>query len=251
MEVSAVIRAVRTRAPVVHAVMSTVSMGFVADGLLAAGARPLMTETEAEAPAMTALADALLVNLGTLSNDGVRGIPVCVRAARSAGHPWVLDPTAVGAAPVRTPLARTLLRCRPAVVRSNASEALALARLGAGGRGADTTHNLDDAREVADQLAREHRTVIAVSGPVDLVTDGDQRHRVHGGSPLMPRVVGTGCLLGALTTACCAVAQPLLAAAAASTWMKRAGELAARHTTRPGSYRVALLDALDEIGETA
>src|SRR5699024_4157120 len=133
-----VLAAVRQRQPLVHCITAAVSMGIVADGLLAAGARPMMTETVAEAPAVTEAADALLVNLGTLSTDAMAAIPATVEVTSQAGRPWVLDPTAIGRAPVRTPLARRLLREGPAVVRGNASEMLALAGESDGGRGADS-----------------------------------------------------------------------------------------------------------------
>src|SRR5699024_405433 len=109
-----VLASVRTQEPLVHCLTATVSMGIVADGLLAAGARPMMTETRAEAPVVTTQAEALLINLGTLSTDGLDGIPPTVAAAVRDGRPWVLDPTAIGIAPVRTPLARELLGSRPA-----------------------------------------------------------------------------------------------------------------------------------------
>jgi len=133
-----VLTAVRERAPLVHCLSAAVSMGIVADGLLAAGARPMMTETLDEAPHMVTLANALLINLGTLSTDGSEGIPATVEAAQGLGLPWVLDPAAVGIAPVRTAMARRLLKRHPAVVRANASEVLALTGE-AGGRGADSS----------------------------------------------------------------------------------------------------------------
>jgi len=113
-----VLTAVRERAPLVHCLSAAVSMGIVADGLLAAGARPMMTETLDEAPHMVTLANALLINLGTLSTDGSEGIPATVEAAQGLGLPWVLDPAAVGIAPVRTAMARRLLKRHPAVVRA-------------------------------------------------------------------------------------------------------------------------------------
>src|SRR5699024_8185843 len=89
-----VLAAVREHEPLVHCLTATVSMAIVADGLLAAGARPMMTETRAEAPVVTTMADALTINLGTLSTDAVDGIPPTVAAAVRDGRPWVLDPTA-------------------------------------------------------------------------------------------------------------------------------------------------------------
>ena len=246
-EVRATVEAERAQPPLVHCITATVSMGIVADGLLAAGARPMMTVTLDEAPVVTTAAEALLVNLGTLSTDAATGIPATVEASRAAGRPWVLDPAAVGLAPVRTALARALLEQAPSVVRANASEVLVLAGAGTGGRGADSAADPDDAAAAAAHVAGRTGGVVAVSGPVDLVTDGTLVHRVAGGSPLLTRVTGTGCLLGALTAACAARATPMVAAVAATAWMAAAGGVAATAAPRPGSFRVALLDALDTL----
>lgn len=246
MSVAQVIADVRRTQPLVHCITATVSMAIVADGLLAAGARPMMTETAAEAPALDALADALLVNLGTLSVDGLAGIPPTVAAASARCIPWVLDPAAIGVAPVRTPLARELISRGPALVRGNASEILALAG-GRGGRGADSTATTRDAHDAAVALARRWGTVVAVSGVTDLIVGADRTATLTGGSDLLPRVTGTGCLLGGLAAACAAVAAPFDAAVAAVTWLNRAGELAAGRHGRPGSFRIGLLDALDEV----
>ena len=245
-----VVAAVRQEQPVVHCITAAVSMSIVADGLLAAGARPMMTETISEAPVVTTAADALLVNLGTLSTDAMSAIPATVEAATASQHPWVLDPTAIGRAPVRTPLARRLLSSSPAVVRGNASEVLVLTEQGHGGRGADSIATPGDAaRAAADVAARTHGAV-AVSGAVDLVLDERQRAEVARGHTLLPRVTGTGCLLAALTAACCVVEPDRFTAAlAATTWLGVAGERAVQVSRRPGSFRVALFDALDEVSD--
>lgn len=248
-QVAGILAAVRERAPLVHCLTATVSMSLVADGLLAAGARPMMTETAAEAPSVTTLADALQINLGTLSTDGMDGIPATVEVAARQGRPWVLDPTAIGLAPVRTPLARRLVGSAPAVVRGNASEVLALVGAGPGGRGADSTADAEAAEEAAAAVAARTGGAVAVSGAVDLVIDAGRRARVDRGVPLLARVTGTGCLLGALTAACTAVhPDPFEAALAATVWMDLAGERAASRASGPGSFRMHLLDALDEVG---
>ncbi|MGO2632230.1 MAG: hydroxyethylthiazole kinase [Galactobacter sp.] len=248
-----VIAAVRERAPMVHCVTATVSMGIVADGLLAAGARPMMTETVQEAPVVTALADALAVNFGTLSTDGMDGIPATVKAARRAGHPWVLDPTAIGVAPIRTAMAKDLLHSAPTVIRGNASEILALRGAG-GGRGADSSDAPDAALSVASEIAGLTGAVVAVSGATDLIVDPEspvQALPIARGDAMLTRVTGTGCLLGALTAACTVVAHPLDAAASATIWLNLAGERAAARAAGPGSFRVELLDALDQVGHVA
>lgn len=240
---------VRQIEPLVHCITATVSMELVANGLLATGARPAMTETLGEAPSITNIADGLLINFGTLSSDSVEAIPESVAVAVQRDIPWVLDPTAVGVAPVRTELARQLLADRPTVIRGNPSEILALDGTAAG-RGADAAHTPDQASDVAHQLAVETGSTVSVSGATDLIFSPRQQATFEGGTTLLPRVTGTGCLLGALTAACAAVeSSPLTAAHAAASWLGTAGEMAAARSSRPGSFKVHLLDALDEVGE--
>lgn len=243
--IAAAVAAMRADPPLVHGVTGSVTRGFVADGLLAAGARPMLTETADEAPTLVTAADTLLVNLGSLSTDGMAGCLPTARAAVGHGVPWVLDPTAIGLAPVRTPLARDLLATGPAIVRGNASEVIALAGTGAGGRGADSTAAPDDAVDAARSVASRHGCVVAVSGAVDLVTDGERSVRMASGSPQLSRITGAGCLLGAITAAHLARATPFVAAVAGTALLtvaaERVGDL------RPGSFKVALVDALDEV----
>lgn len=242
--IAGAVSAVRERAPLVHCLTAAVSMNLVADGLLAAGGRPMMTETREEAPFVVRRADALLANLGTLSTDAMAGIPATAAVADELGTPWVLDPAAIGPSPLRVQLARDLLARGPSVVRANASEVLVLAGEGTGGRGADSSDTATDAHDAARRLAREHGCIVAVSGAVDLVTDGARAVAVHAGHPLLTRITGTGCLLGALTAACRAVTDPWTAAITATCWLGLAGERAAAVAPAPGSFRTALLDAL-------
>src|SRR3712207_5624112 len=107
---------------------------------------------------------------------------LAARSAGAAGTPWVLDPVAVGGLAYRTQLAGELVALRPTVVRGNASEVMALAGTGAGGRGVDSTAGADDAATAAAGLARRTGGVVAVSGEVDLLTDGERTVRVGGGS---------------------------------------------------------------------
>ncbi len=247
MRIATVIEAVRERQPLVHRLTAAVSMNLVADALLSAGARPMMTETLGEAPSVVRRSDALLANLGTLSTDGLEGIPATVGVVRELGLPWVLDPAAIGPSPVRVDLAHSLLRQGPSVVRANASEVLVLAGSSAGGRGADATDQPADALTAARLMAQLHHSVVAISGAVDVITDGTRVVRVANGDPLLTRVTGTGCTLGALTAACCAVADPLTAAVTATVWRGIAGERAAALRPRPGSFKVELVDQLFEL----
>lgn len=244
-EIAAAVAAVRTDPPLVHGIIGSVTRPFVADALLSAGGRPMFTESAQEAPTLVAVADALLVNLGSLSTDGMAGSLPTARAATEHDLPWVLDPTAVGLAPVRTPLAHALLAVGPTVVRGNASEVLTLAGGAGGGSGPDSTIGPDEAAGAARSLAAEHGCTLAVSGPVDLITDGSRLVRIASGSPALTRVTGTGCLLGALTAAHLARATPFVSAIAATALLTVAAERVGR--LGPGSFKTALVDALDEV----
>src|SRR5699024_4048073 len=175
-----------------------------------------------------------------------------VAAAVRDGRPWVLDPTAIGIAPVRTPLARELLGSRPTVVRGNASEVLALVAAGRGGRGPDSAASDADGGAVetaAGQVAARTGGTVSVSGEVDLVLDSGRSAREARGTALLTRVTGTGCLLWPLTAACSAVHPvPFGTAEAAGSRLDVAGDRAAARASGPGSFRMQLLDALDEVG---
>jgi hydroxyethylthiazole kinase len=242
----------RRRTPLVQCLTNSVVTNFTANVLLACGAAPAMVDVPGEAGEFAGLASAVLVNLGTPHGEQRRAMAEAVASARAAGTPWVLDPVAVGALSLRTELARDLAGQGPAVVRANASETMVLAGLGSGGRGVDATDAVEAAAGPAADLAGWTGGVVAVSGPVDLVTDGSRTARIHGGSELLTRVTGGGCALGALVAACVAFdgadggdgGDALEAAVAAHALYAVAAETAATHAAGPGSFAVAFLDAL-------
>lgn len=239
---------VRDRAPLVQCLTNAVVVNITANALLAVGAAPAMVDVPGEAGPFARVADAVLLNLGTPQAEQREAMPEAVHAARDAGRPWVLDPVAVGSLPIRTELAHDLLDLSPTVVRGNPSEILAVAGSGAGGRGVDTADDVDAAIPAARDLARRTGGVVAVSGPVDAVTDGERLIRVGGGHVLLTKVTGGGCALGALMAAFLAVADdPLTGAVAAIGTYAVAAEQAAEYATGPGSFAVGLLDALAAI----
>jgi hydroxyethylthiazole kinase len=245
IDIAPVIDAVRSGSPLVHCITNTVVTNFTANALLAAGASPAMVDAPQESGILASVAGALLINLGTVTSAQAEGMRMAIAGANVAGVPWVLDPVAIGALPMRTALAREFAALEPAVIRGNASEIGALAG-GSGGRGVDSTATTDDVADVAAEVARQYNTVVAMSGAVDLITDGTRTVRVASGSPMLTRVTGVGCALGALIGACLAVHDDrVLAAAAATSWVCVAGAEAARTTSAIGTFAVAFLDGLD------
>ncbi|CAM5402574.1 hydroxyethylthiazole kinase [Streptomyces spiroverticillatus] len=247
--VAEVFAGLRGAVPLVHCLTNVVVSQFTANMLLAAGAAPAMVHSAEEAGALARVAGGVLVNLGTVTSLTAEAMRVAVKAAAGAGRPWVLDPVGVGPLPWRTGLAHELLESAPpAVVRGNPSEILALDG-GSGGRGVDSTDAPEAALAAATALARRYGCVVAVSGPVDVLTDGERVVRLANGHPLLPLVTGTGCALGALVAACAAVTDDaLLAAAAATSVLNVAAEDAADGCAGPGSFAVALIDGLYALG---
>lgn len=240
--------ALRETAPLVHCLTNTVVQTITANALLAVGAAPAMVDEPKEAVEFAAIASAVLVNVGTVHERTAEAMLLAARAAADAGTPWVLDPVAVGALSFRTGVAAELAGLRPTVVRGNASEVMALAGAGAGGRGVDSTAGADDAVEAATALARRTGGIVAVSGVVDLITDGTRTVRVGGGSELLTRTTGAGCALGALVAAYVAAAgDALTGTVAAHAHVALAAETAARTAAGPGSFAIAWLDALDAL----
>jgi len=238
----------RERSPLVQCITNTVVTNYTANVLLALGASAAMVDLPTEAGPFAAVASGLLVNLGTPHAEQRAAAVEAVESAANAGTPWVLDPVAVGGLPVRTDLARRLVAARPTIVRGNPSEIIALAGLGGGGRGVDSSDSPDDALDSARLLAERHGAVVAVSGAVDLITDGARVVRVSTGTPLLTRVTGGGCALGAVMAAFASLTDDALAAAVAATTVYTvAAEQAAEEARGPGSFAVALLDRLASV----
>ncbi len=236
------------KTPLIHCITNSVVTNFTANVLLAIGASPAMVVTPEEAADFARIADALLINVGTVTTFTAGVMRSAAHAAQQASTPWVLDPVAAGALAFRTGVVGELLACKPSIIRGNASEIMALAGRGEGGRGVDSLASSDHAVASAVSLARSSGAVVALSGEVDYVTDGEELFAVRGGSEIMTRVTGTGCALGAVMAAFLPVAEtPLLAASAASLLFAEAGRGAAEHSSGCGSFAVSFLDALDAI----
>lgn len=241
--------AMRGAAPLVHCITNYVAMNIAANVLLAAGASPAMVHTPEEAEEFAAVARALTVNIGTLSPQWLEGMHLAVAGAKGAGRPWVLDPVAHFATTYRRQAVSDLMALKPDVLRGNASEVIALSGGQSMGQGADSRDPVDRAEGAAMVIARQHGCVVAVTGPVDFVTDGKRSLRIAGGSPLMPRVTALGCSLTALVGAFLAITprEPFEATVAALALFAVAGERAGRAAQGPGSFQNAFLDALHAV----
>jgi len=224
----------RARSPRIHCITNAVAQNFTANVLLAAGCVPSMTLSPGEIGSFVADAQGLLVNLGTFDTERREATNIAVETAAQKKLPWVLDPVFIDRAPPRAAFARELIGRRPAVVRLNHAEFAAL-----GGA---------SSRDRAVAYARDNRTVVALSGETDLITDGERVAAVANGHPLMAKVTAMGCGGSALVTACLAVEPDAFrAAVAALVIIGVAGELAAEKSAGPGSFAIAIIDALHNL----
>lgn len=240
----------RVRRPLVHSITNYVVMNLTANALLATGASPVMAHAREEAADMAGLADALVLNIGTLEPDWVEAMLLAGSEAARRGIPIVLDPVGAGATPYRTAAAQRILETTPlTLLKGNASEIAALAGWGGRTRGVDASGDRIEAAEAARGLARRFGICVAVTGAEDIVTDGTRSVMVANGHPLLGRITGSGCTAAALSGAFCAVADGrfLEASAAALAFLGCAGEIAAGEARGPGSFAPALMDALSAL----
>jgi len=243
--VFAALEELRAKRPLVHNITNYVAMTVSANVLLALGASPAMVHAAEEVEDFVAIADALAINIGTLSPSWVEAMRAAVRRANALGKPWVLDPVGCGATAYRTQVAAELAALKPGVIRGNASEILSLAgQVGASGKGVDSTARAEDATSSAVALARRAACVVAVTGATDYVCDGTARIAVHSGHALMPLSTALGCSLSAVTAAFLAVRPPFEAAVAALAVFGAAGAVAAEKCAGPGHLPAELCDAL-------
>lgn len=241
------LRRIRDSRPLVHQITNFVVMNETANATLAIGALPVMAHAPEEVAEMAAVAGALVLNIGTLTREWVDSMIVAGRAAERAGVPVVLDPVGAGATRLRTESAKRILdEVAVTIVRGNAAEVATLAGRGADIRGVESIGTGDGIADLAVAAARTLGCTAAVTGPMDAVSDGTTTLLVANGSPMLATVTGTGCIASAITGCFAAVnrAQPLRAATEALVALGVAGEDAAGCSSGPGSFHVALYDAL-------
>jgi hydroxyethylthiazole kinase len=245
------LQAVRERTPLVHSITNFVVMNFNANALLAVGAAPVMAHAREEVADMVGIAQALVLNIGTLEPAWIAAMRIALPAARARRIPVVLDPVGAGATPYRNAALAELLQAgAPTIVRGNASEIMSVAGLSASTRGVDSAASSGEAVEAARALARDLGAVVCVSGADDHVVDASGRWAtLSNGHPWMTRVTGVGCSASALVGAFAAVQpDPWRATLAAMACLGVVGELAVERTQAAGAgvgrLQSELLDGL-------
>ena len=263
MSIGSWLTRVRDQRPLVHNITNLVVTNVAANTLLALGASPVMAYAHEEVADMASIAKSLALNLGTLDPEIVVAMRLASTAANRTGVPIVLDPVGAGATPYRTRAAKEIIDGHQlAILRGNASEIGILTGAGGSVVGVDAGEASEHLIDAMRAFASAHRTVVVATGPRDLVTDGQTVWELANGHPLLAAITGSGCSLTAVigafvgTVDTCDLHLYAEAAIAAVTCFNVAAERAATRADGPGSFQVALLDALyhitpDEIDKAA
>ena len=248
---------VRKTVPLVHNITNYVTVNDVANVLLACGGSPIMSDEPEDVEDITSICGGLNINIGTLNKRTIEAMFVAGKKAQALGHKLLLDPVGAGASKLRTDTAVKLMETLNFdVIRGNISEIKTLA-LGSGttkGVDADaadavTEQNLSAGVDFAKSFAREAGCIVAITGAIDLVSDGETCYVIRNGRPEMGRITGTGCQLSGMMTAFLVAnpQEPLDAAAAAVCAMGLAGEIGwSRMAEGDGNstYRNRIIDAI-------
>lgn len=251
VDAAALLAAVRARRPLVHHITNWVTISECAAVTRAFGAAPVMAHAVEEAAEMTSLADALVLNIGTLDRPVVEAMKRAAQAANRKGIPVVLDACGAGATPFRDQACRELLEtARLDVLKGNASEIARLAGAAVQTRGVDSGTVEHDLEALVRGLAAARKATVVVTGKVDLVADaaGGVYH-VANGHPLMGECVGTGCMAASAIGVFAAVSPRDLAAGAAAglACYEIAAELVAHATAGPADFKLRLVDAIHHL----
>ncbi|KAK8808504.1 hypothetical protein WA158_008405 [Blastocystis sp. Blastoise] len=272
----------RTKCPLVHNITNFVAMDIAANTLLAVGASPIMAHAVEEVEEMASICSCTVINIGTLAAPWIEGMIKAAKKANSIGKGWVLDPVGAGCRyPYLLSICEQFIICildiksiclieyniiiikknknetlakllelHPTIIRGNASEIIALAGAGAGGKGVDSTDSSNSAIEPAKRLAKKCNCVVAVSGASDYATDGERVIKIDNGVEMCTKITAAGCSLSALTGAFLGAGfEPILAAAYAFVTFGLASEIALKSAKGPGSLRMELMDSLYNLTE--
>lgn len=248
---------VRKNQPLIHSITNYVTVNDCANILLACGGSPIMSDEIEDVKDITRICGGLNINIGTLNERTIPAMYEAGKISNELGHPVVLDPVGAGASALRTNTANELIEnVKFAVIRGNISEIKTLAMGSGTTKGVDadvadkvTDDNLSQAVEFAKAFAKKTGAVIAITGAIDIVADGEMAYCIYNGHPMMSSITGTGCQLSALIAAY-VVANPddvLGATAAAVCAMGLCGEIAHNRLSEfdgNSSYRNYIIDAM-------
>lgn len=266
-ECSKTIEKLRATCPLIHCITNYVTINDCANAVLAIGGSPSMANETPEMKEFVEIAGTTVINLGTLLEDQIEPMQVAATHTKETKTPLVLDPVAVGVSKLRNDTTKDIInRSSVSVIRGNMSEIKAIGYLydiiedNAKAKGVDVAdddiinkRNMNENCEIIKKIAGNLNTIIAVSGPVDMISDGKDVYLIDNGEPIMSKITGSGCMLTCVIGSFTAVTNPLDAAIIGSLSMAIAGEKAYKkvqiNNEGSGSFRTYLIDELYKMNE--
>lgn len=249
MQIYHYLQEIRRRQPLIHSMTNSVTIHDMADALIAVGASPMMAVEIKELGDIQSFSQALILNIGTLTEERLKAMLEAGRAANKQGVPIILDPVGAGATRFRSEAVHHLLsELDMTIIKGNAGEIAHLAGADWQSKGVDAGRGHGDLDEMTRSLAQKYDCLAGLSGEVDILSDGQDIIHVKNGHPLMSQITGSGDMLAHICGAFCAVAEAddMEAFVQACVYFAVAGEEAALDQRVRGnaSFRTALVDHL-------
>ncbi len=242
------IKQLRQKNPLVHNITNIVVANYVANGLLSIGASPLMSNAIEEMNELESICQALVINIGTLTSKQVKAMIEAGKSANKYNIPVVLDPVGVGATTFRKQTVEKLLNeIKFTAIRGNAGEIAHLAQVAWNAKGVDAGSGNGNLEEIVKTVAQKYDCIVALSGEIDYISDGQKIAKIGNGTALFPKITGSGCLLSAVLGAFLSLDENKFELCVnACTSYAIAGEMAGENlkTYQTGQFYTSLLDNL-------
>jgi hydroxyethylthiazole kinase len=255
-KVAQLLSEVRNKKPLIHNITNYVTVNDCANAVLAIGASPIMADDIEEAADITAISSALVINIGTLNHRTVEAMLSSAKKANELGIPIVFDPVGAGASALRNKTTETILsKVKISVLRGNMSEMCFIAGLGASTKGVDASEQDIKSKDgviIAKTVAIKLGCVVAITGAMDIISDGESTITISNGHKMLSDVTGTGCMSTALVGSFCGATKDYFAAAIGGiASMGIAGEMAYEKARDKGtgSFHIAIIDAISQLTE--
>jgi len=235
--------------PLVHCITNPISINGCANTILSVGAKPIMAEHPKEVCEITDASNALMLNIGNITDARIEAMMISLKRAKEKGIPTLLDIVGIACSSFRRKYVLELFKISvPSVIKGNYSEIAALhnAQYFSPGVDADASLDMCNITKAAKELALKYQTVIIATGKTDIITDGKRVICVKNGVAELACITGTGCMLGALCTTFMTVLVPIEAAVSACVYFGICGEMA-KTDKGNGSFMANLLDKISTV----
>jgi hydroxyethylthiazole kinase len=249
-------QSVKSKKPLIHYITNPISINDCANIVLAVGAKPIMAEHPLEVAEITAASKSLGVNLGNITDNRMKSILISGKMAFEKKIPQVIDLVGVGCSKLRMNYAKEyILKCRPNVIKGNMSEIKAICGIESNSKGIDVgacdivrEENIDESIEMLKNLSLQTGAVIAVTGVVDMITNGTDTYLITNGCEMLSMITGTGCMVTSLIASYISSHNILEGTLLAIALMGICGELS-QHAKGTGSFRTELIDHMFSISD--